>query len=155
ERLSTRLYAAASALRRLDERLNGVAVLFPYTGAKCLAVAAQAQIFLAHLVSAPKDQIEALLHLRSVRGGRLREIDNNVRAFRELIAEVGEEIGTFQEAGLKGDPASIRNHLVGGTASLFRRWGRAYRYASAVLASWLNTPLPRTAQERVSTVDRL
>jgi hypothetical protein len=155
ERLGTRLYAVASALRRLDERLSGLAVLYSHTGAKCLASAAQAQVFLARLVSAPRDQIETLLHLRSVRGDRLGEIDNDVRAFRELVAEVGEAIGTFREAGLTGDPASIRTHLVGGTTSLFRRWGRAYRDASALLASWLNETLPRTAQERVSTVDRL
>ncbi len=155
DRLGVQLQATTSLLRSLLERLDVLASLLPHADAKCLARAEQIETFLGYLADAPRDHLEILSHLQSFRVERLREIDELFRIVRQLIEEIGEEIGAFRDAGLAADPMSIRTRLVGGTVSFFKRWGSAYRGASAELASWLTTPLPRTAQERVAVVDSL
>jgi hypothetical protein len=61
----------------------------------------------------------------------------------------------FTTAALQSPPPTSRASLVAGTTSFFARWGSAYRQASRELASLLKQPIPRTADERLSLVDRL
>jgi hypothetical protein len=59
----------------------------------------------------------------------------------------------FLSAALKADAASVRALLAG--TPWFKRWKKAYCYASAELASWMTDPLPKSVADRISIVDRL
>jgi hypothetical protein len=62
---------------------------------------------------------------------------------------------TFAPAAFNADPALVRSELARGAESFLKRWGGAYRSASAELASWILGPLPKSAPGRVSLVDLL
>lgn len=62
---------------------------------------------------------------------------------------------SFVDHAFETSAAPLRGPLVDGSNSFFARWGGAYRGASRSLAGLLKDALPKSADERLSLVDRL
>jgi hypothetical protein len=73
----------------------------------------------------------------------------------DLQTALAREQKLFVTSAFQCDAIQLRAKLARGSASWLARWGSDYRSASAELGSYLTTPLPKSAPERVALVDRL
>ncbi len=145
---------AASKLRDLAKLGDSTARLLPSGGPTSLGSSARLKRFVELLAAAPKRCSNALAQLHTFSPSQLATAGEMIGEAAQLVTGITAEIGAFRPAALEAEAANVRAQLVAGT-SWFKRWKRAYRDASAELASWLTGSLPKSAAERVSLVDHL
>jgi REase_MTES_1575/AAA domain len=145
---------AASKLRDLAKRADLAAPLLPSDGPTSLASIARLKRFAELLAWAPESCAEAVARLHPLSVSQLARAEEMIGEAAQLVTGIATETRAFRAAALQAETASVRARLAAGT-SWFKRWKRTYRAASAELASWLTGPVPKSAAERVSLVDRL
>nr|WP_295235149.1 DUF3320 domain-containing protein [uncultured Brevundimonas sp.] len=93
------------------------------------------------LTSAPWNDLDGLQRL--------------VEAGRAYVIAWADAEQAFNEAGRTADFSVIRTSIVTKGAGLFRFLDSGYRAQIALLRSYLTTPLPKMATERVALIDRM
>jgi hypothetical protein len=110
--------------------------------------------FIELLACAPESCADAVAQLHPLSASQLARTEEMIGEAASILTGLAAWAGTFYPAALEADAAIARARLAAGT-SWFKRWKKKYRDASAELASWLTEPIPKSAAERVSLVDRL
>ncbi|MGQ0444424.1 MAG: hypothetical protein ACT4O2_04665 [Beijerinckiaceae bacterium] len=154
DRIAEAAPQAAAKLRALVTLANLAAALVPSGGPASLTNIGHLKRFVDLLAWAPEGCGEAVAQLHPLTASQLVRAEEMIGEAGQLITAIAAETGAFRAAALDADTASVRARLAAGT-SWFQRWKRAYRAASAELASWLTGPLPKSAAGRVSLVDLL
>lgn len=152
-RLRSDLIAAVEAVQELRDALDGPLTAMRLPLARSLSVVSTVVDTARGLIGLPEGEAALAMAISRVSDPlRLTEALDTATAWREL-RDV--ETREFTEPAFDGDAASIRAPLVAGTGSFFARWGSAYRGASRQLGGMLHKPIPKSAGDRVSLVDRL
>jgi hypothetical protein len=154
ERIADFGLQAAMKLRELDKTAKFVAPLLLSGEPNSLASIACLNRFVELLACAPENCAEVVARLHHLSASQLTRAKEMIVEAAHLVTGIAAEAGAFHSVALEAEAASVRTRLAAG-ASWFKRWTRAYRDASAELASWLTDPLPKSAAERISFVDRL
>ena len=152
-RLGTELASASHTVLAAREAIDVAMSAAAMDGARSLAILPAVEDTFSRLSGLPAGRKELARAILAV-----ADLDRLVEALQTAAKwQTGQAAAEllFIEQAFQSPIAMLRGPIAVGTASLFARWGAAYRSASRELASLLKGGLPQTATDRLQLIDQL